>query len=243
MNITSFTWTVVEGTHIASQLGFHTANIALKRCVVQDWVYKINVILKGKKYSGIGVFFDAREIFESHIFDFEGNIYGMEIEVIVFQKIRDNRHFEHAKDLIQQIQSDIVKVKSIDNKVLTFGTFDVFHKGHEFYLWGASKYGDSLHTIIARDATVEKIKGFTPRDSEILRRDNVQDFGICSSVRLWDLNDPLVPVRQIAPDIICLWYDQKSFPKHLQDYVDTTGVQVLRMESFQPEVYKSSKLK
>ena len=243
MNITSFTWTVVEGTHIASQLGFHTANIGLKRWVVQDGVYKINVVLEEKKYSGIWVFFDTREIFESHIFDFDGNIYGCELEVIVFQKIRDNKGFEHSKDLIAQIQSDIVQVKSMDNKVLTFGTFDVFHKGHESYLRDAFKYGDSLHTIIARDATVEKIKWFIPRDSEVLRLENVQKFGICASVRLWDLSDPLIPVKQIVPDIICLGYDQKSFPKHLQDYVDATGVQVLRMESFQPEVYKSSKLK
>jgi len=42
--------------------------------------------------------------------------------------------------------------------VMTFGTFDRFHPGHEYYLREAKKLGDSLLTVIARDVTVIKIK-------------------------------------------------------------------------------------
>jgi FAD synthetase len=42
--------------------------------------------------------------------------------------------------------------------VMTFGTFDVFHPGHRFYLTEARKLGGRLIVIVALDSTVEKIK-------------------------------------------------------------------------------------
>jgi cytidyltransferase-like protein len=42
--------------------------------------------------------------------------------------------------------------------VMTFGTFDVFHPGHRFYLTEARKLGNRLIVIVALDSTVEKIK-------------------------------------------------------------------------------------
>jgi len=243
MQIHTLTWTVIEWSHIASDLWFHTANIGLRVWIVPDGVYKINIVVDEKIYSGIWVYFDAREVFESHIFNFESNIYWKKIEIVVFQKIRDNKKFTHQSDLIAQIKADIKTVKSIHNKALTFGTFDVFHPGHEFYLQSARKYWDSLHTIIARDSTVERIKWFQPKDNEKTRQKNVVEFGICEAVILWDKTNPLVPVVQIEPDIICLGYDQKSFPDQLNSYVDQTWIEIIRMNSFEPEIYKSSKLK
>lgn len=243
MQIHTLTWIVTKWSNIASDLWFHTANIGLPAWKIQDGVYKINVVFDHKIYPWIWVYFEHRNTFESHIFDFDNDIYGEQIQVIVFQKIRNNKKFEHTSDLIAQIQSDIKTVQSIHNKVLTFGTFDIFHPWHEFYLQSALKYGDSLHTIIARDTTVEKIKWFRPKHNEKTRQKNVQDFWICKSVILWDKSNPLVPVIAIEPDVICLGYDQKSFPKQLQAYLDQTWISVIRMESFEPEIYKSSKLK
>jgi FAD synthetase len=42
--------------------------------------------------------------------------------------------------------------------VMTFGTFDMFHPGHRYYLSEARKEGDVLVVIVARDITVEKLK-------------------------------------------------------------------------------------
>lgn len=243
MQIYTLTWTVIEWTHAASNLWFHTANITLQVWIVPDGVYKINIVIDDKIYSGIWVYFDAREIFESHIFDFDSDIYGKEIEIIVFQKIRNNKKFDTQQNLINQIKWDIEEVKSIHNKTLTFGTFDLFHKGHEYYLESARKYWDSLHTIIARDTTVERIKWFLPSDKESIRKESVESFWICESVILWDKQNPLVPVVKIQPDIICLGYDQKSFPEQLQEYLDQTGIETVRMNSFEPQTYKSSKFR
>lgn len=45
----------------------------------------------------------------------------------------------------------------LDNKfdhVMCFGTFDIFHPGHEFYLTQSQKFAHKMSIIIARDARV-----------------------------------------------------------------------------------------
>ena len=51
-------------------------------------------------------------------------------------------------------------------KVITFGTFDLLHPGHEYYLRQARSYGDVLMTIVARDETVEKLKHKKPSHTQ-----------------------------------------------------------------------------
>ena len=60
-------------------------------------------------------------------------------------------------------------------KALAFGTFDIFHKGHEFYLKQAGKYG-KLYVIVARDSTVKKVKGKYPLNNEKKRLKVIQDL-------------------------------------------------------------------
>ena len=43
--------------------------------------------------------------------------------------------------------------------VMAFGTFDLMHPGHEYFLRQAKKRGDYLIAVIARDSTVKKLKG------------------------------------------------------------------------------------
>ena len=48
---------------------------------------------------------NARTI-ETHIFDFDEDIYGLDIEVIFVQKIRDEIKFDSLEDLRQQLEED-----------------------------------------------------------------------------------------------------------------------------------------
>ena len=45
-------------------------------------------------------------------------------------------------------------------KIMTFGTFDIFHLGHKSFLKQAREFGNYLIVVIARDKTVKNIKGF-----------------------------------------------------------------------------------
>lgn len=58
--------------------------------------------------------------------------------------------------------------------VLTFGTFDRLHLGHQYYLSQAREYGDVVVTIVARDSTVLRVKGRLPRYDEQTRLHNLQ---------------------------------------------------------------------
>lgn len=123
--------------------------------------------------------------------------------------------------------------------VLVFGTFDVFHKGHEFFLREAKKHGDRLVVVVARDGNVEHLKGRAPHDSEATRLQNVSAFEAVDEARLgyeeWDKR--LQVLEDIHADVICLGYDQRaSLPEN--------GLwQVVHIASFQPEKYKSSLLR
>lgn len=70
-------------------------------------------------------------------------------------------------------ESSHFDAKNRAKKVMAFGTFDLFHPGHVFYLSEAERYGDDLIVVIARDNRVEKLKGRRPKDDEQTRQKNV----------------------------------------------------------------------
>ena len=102
-------------------------------------------------------------------------------------------------------------------KVLVFGTYDGLHDGHVDFFHLAKTKGDSLHVVVARDATVEKLKGQKPMHSEDDRRSTIANLDIVESVVLGSTGDKYAVIEQIHPDVICLGYDQHSFDKQLAD--------------------------
>ncbi|MFC5076678.1 Riboflavin biosynthesis protein RibF [Vibrio thalassae] len=105
---------VAHGQKLARDFGFPTANISLKRYVSPvRGVYAVQVFgvdsqplpgiaNVGKKPTVAGTTPDL----EVHIFDFEGDLYGKQIEVALLHKIRDEKKFESLELLKQQIELD-----------------------------------------------------------------------------------------------------------------------------------------
>lgn len=125
-------------------------------------------------------------------------------------------------------------------KILLFGTFDFLHPGHFFVLNEGEKRGD-LHVVVARDATVEKIKKKLPVHSQEERKAAIEEAFPGAVVVLGsDDGDYLKPVRELAPDLILLGYDQK-LPPGIQE--KDLPCPVERLPSFEPEKYKSSLLR
>ena len=127
-------------------------------------------------------------------------------------------------------------------KVLVFGTFDLFHKGHEYFLGKAGEYGD-LNIVVARDCTVKKLKGEKPWNDQNKRVDALKSSGFEAVVGY--NGDKLKIVDEIKPDIICLGYDQSFFTDDLGKKLEKRGlnVKIVRLNPFRPDVFKSSKLK
>lgn len=127
-------------------------------------------------------------------------------------------------------------------KVLAFGTFDILHPGHEHMLKEARGYGDHLTVIVARDATVEKVKQKKPVFDENIRLKNLENLHIADKVRLGNLGDKHQVIREEEPDIIALGYDQKFFIENIET-VAKKHVKIVRLAPYKPEIYKSSKIK
>lgn len=130
-------------------------------------------------------------------------------------------------------------------KVMVFGTFDIFHKGHEDFFRQARKFGEYLTVVVARDENVLKIKGKLPRNTEIIRRDKIIESALADEVVLGNLVDKYEVIKKTGPDIICLGYDQRVSEDELKKKLIEFGLEkteIVRLSSFHPEIYKSSKL-
>gem|GEM_PF-2920555 len=125
-------------------------------------MYKMNIVHDGKIYPGMGTYFADKKLLEAHLFDVDIDLYDQEITIYPLLKIRENKSFDGLDALIDQIKTDMSVIRNISWKVLTFGTFDHLHPGHESYLIQAKAYGDELITIVALDETVKRIKGKLP---------------------------------------------------------------------------------
>ncbi|PIQ77265.1 FAD synthase [Candidatus Peregrinibacteria bacterium CG11_big_fil_rev_8_21_14_0_20_46_8] len=127
-------------------------------------------------------------------------------------------------------------------KVIAFGTFDHFHAGHESYLRQARELGEHLTVIIARDETVERLKGRRPDYSERERRKAVMRSGIAERVVLGQHGDKYAVLLKYKPDVIALGYDQFAFTIRLKKFLIDNGMdaKIVRLEPYKPEVHKTS---
>lgn len=137
-------------------------------------------------------------------------------------------------------------MKKKTKKVMVFGTFDIFHKGHENFLKQARKYGDYLIVVIARDETVLDVKKQRTVNNEKRRHKMLVDSKLADEVILGSLSDKYLVIKKHKPDVIGLGYDQKAFVgelrKKLKEFkLDKT--KVIRLKSYYPEKYKTSLLK
>jgi riboflavin kinase/FMN adenylyltransferase len=108
---------VHEGRKLGRQLGFPTANIQVNegtKILPGNGVYIVEITHKNRLYKGVmNVGFrptveqSAPIQIEIHIFDFQQEIYGEELEVAVLRKIRNEIKFENLEELSNQIKKDI----------------------------------------------------------------------------------------------------------------------------------------
>ncbi len=167
----------------------------------------------------MGTYFADKKLLEAHLFDVDIDLYDQEITIYPLFKIRENKSFDGLDALVDQINDDMALIRNISWKVLTFGTFDHLHPGHESYLEQARAYGDALITIVALDDTVTKIKGKTPDHSQGERLKALQELSIPHHlVQLGDPDHVYTCIDEHSPEVIYLGYDQHSFDEGLIAY-------------------------
>lgn len=130
-------------------------------------------------------------------------------------------------------------------RVLTFGTFDILHPGHEKYLQEAKSHGGELFVAIARDSTVIDVKGRAPLHSQEERRKAVAKLSYVDHALLGYEDDKYRIIEEINPDIIVLGYDQVAFTENFEEKLHLRGLhpKIIRAKAYNPEEHKSSKLR
>ena len=129
-------------------------------------------------------------------------------------------------------------------RVMVFGTFDILHPGHIFFLRQAKKYGDYLIVSLAREKFIRKIKGHKARHSETERKKMLEAVKFVDRVVLGAKSDYIRHIVREKPNVIVLGYDQKHFTEKLKEILAEKGlkVKIVRLEAYKPEKYKTSKL-
>ena len=237
---------VIHGEKLGRELGFPTANISYSKNDIDDSVFHINIIIDGVIYRWMWSYMKSKKVFEAHIFDFDKDIYGEKIEVILLKKIRDNKKFSSLKELIKQIQKDQKTILLQKLNILTFGSFDIVHEWHKHYLFEAKKYGTHLITIVATDKNIENIKWHHPLHSTLERSSAILELWISDEVVSWSEEKPLKWIKKYKPHALCLGYDQRGkfvdkIPETIKELWLST--EIIKISPLKPEVYKSSFLK
>ena len=131
--------------------------------------------------------------------------------------------------------------ENLHSRVMAFGTFDLFHPGHQYYISEAMKQADECIVVVARDHRVVSWKGRTPVDDEEKRKQNIEKHFPGIRVILWDEVDMMMPLRMYKPDILAVWYDQKVPLDRVHEVLPE--VSIIRIAGFETDTWKSSKLR
>ena len=236
---------VIKWKNLGNKMWFPTANIECKKWIVNDWTYKINIIYNSYIYRWAWMYNEENEIFEAYFFNFNKSIYWEKIQIIIHEKIRENKKFDSLIELKNQIKEDIKIIKKIQDYVLTFWTFDVIHPWHQYFLNQAKFYWDRLVTIVATDENVKLFKWITPLNNKTKRFEEVKSLWISDIVCMWDWENPLLWIDLYHPKVICLWYDQVWFSEKLKDYIKEKNldIKIFRIKPYKENIYKSSLIK
>ncbi|MBN1328607.1 MAG: FAD synthase [Candidatus Heimdallarchaeota archaeon] len=133
------------------------------------------------------------------------------------------------------------------SRVLVFGTFDIIHPAHLRFLVEARLAAKctecDLVVVLARDSSIERIKGRKPIFQETQRLRLISGLRIVDFARLGNEGEnPFQVILEVEPDCIVLGYDQLINEKPLQDFINEHNlkVSVCRLPKFESGDLSSS---
>ncbi len=133
-------------------------------------------------------------------------------------------------------------------KIFAAGTFDIIHVGHIRFLYAAKGLAENseLIVVVARDKTVERLKGHKPIFSELERLEIVSALKPVDKAILGSDSENIFEVlREIRPDIVALGYDQKVSEEDLISWANRHGLKfrVVRLPKFDAGICSSSEVR
>lgn len=118
---------VVSGRKLGREIGFPTANIKLYepiKLLPATGVYAVTAQVQNRVYRGINnigtrptVSQETAITIETHLINFNEEIYGLPMQLFFYQRIRDEKRFKNLKRLTQQLERDYIEALSILPKI------------------------------------------------------------------------------------------------------------------------------
>lgn len=104
---------VVHGRGVGKTLGFPTANMVVpEEKLLPSGVFSAKTVINGEMYHAIvnigntPTFDITRKVFEVHLIDFDGDLYGKDIKVSIVNYLRPITKFNSPSELARQLQRD-----------------------------------------------------------------------------------------------------------------------------------------
>lgn len=112
---------VQGGDQRGRELGYPTANMVLSDYQRPRYgIYAVRVTLSdGTEHPGVAslgvrpTFQPPQELLETHLLDFEGDLYGTRIEVALHAFIREEKKFESLDDLVAEMRNDEAEARRL----------------------------------------------------------------------------------------------------------------------------------
>jgi riboflavin kinase/FMN adenylyltransferase len=105
--------TVIHGEKRGRELGYPTANLALDpACALKHGIYAVRAGIGQQRFDGVASFgrrpmFDnGAPLLEVFLFDFNGDLYGKQIDVAFLAWIRHEMKFDGIDDLVRHMDED-----------------------------------------------------------------------------------------------------------------------------------------
>jgi len=137
-----------------------------------------------------------------------------------------------------EVEGEVVAERR--KRVMVAGVFDIIHPGHIFLISKAAELGDVI-VVVARDSTVQRLKGRRPVVPEGQRLEVVKSIkGVKEAVLGNEGEDMLKIVEELRPDVIMLGPNQNFDEERLRRELEERGlkVEVVRLK----ELYEAHKL-
>lgn len=112
---------VVHGQKLGRTLGYPTANIRLKRRVIPlNGIFAVRVTGAGlhsvPAVASLGtrpVVNGVEPLLEAHVFDFDGDLYGQQLQIEFIARLRDELWFPSLAALVEQMHIDAAQARQI----------------------------------------------------------------------------------------------------------------------------------
>ncbi|OYW57250.1 MAG: riboflavin biosynthesis protein RibF [Hyphomicrobium sp. 32-62-53] len=111
---------VIGGAKRGTGMGYPTANVPMpKGTALGHGIYAVRAHVGGAVHDAAAylgtrpTFDDGMPVLEVFLLDFDGDLYGQEMEVEFIAFIREDRKFDNAEALVAQMDADVAKVRDV----------------------------------------------------------------------------------------------------------------------------------